>query len=286
MSDLPRFGQYAPVPRKELCPRHPGVTAVDYCKRCNRPTCLDCTIPTEVGSVCVDCANPGSRRRHLNLTNAPVVTYALLGLTVLSYLAALVWPQVKQYLAFNPVVAYGEPWRFLTVSLVHGGLLHILFNMLMLYFLGAGGERILGHWRFLSLYLLSTIGGSVAVLAWTLADPGSLTTWTVGASGAIYGLFGAVLVQQLINRMNPTSILVLLGINLVYSFTSGGISWQGHLGGLIVGALVAWLYATLSQPKPGKTQRTQTTWEIVATVAVLAVLAGTSLGIYQVLLAA
>lgn len=287
MTDLPRFGQYAAVPRQEQCPRHPGVTAIDYCKRCNRPTCAQCTIPTEVGSVCVDCAKGTSRRQPFGtgLRGSSLATYSILAVTVLVYLVGLIWPAIDSYLAFNPVLAYSEPWRFVTVSLVHGGFLHILFNMMMLYFLGVGGEKMLGHWRFLSLYVLSTIGGSVAVLSWTLVDPNSLGTWTVGASGAIYGLFGALLVQQLISKVNPTSILVLLGINLIYSFTVGGVSWQGHLGGLLVGAVLAWIYATLSRPRPGRTQRTQNWWELLATVAVLAVLAATSAGIYQVLLA-
>ncbi len=286
MTDLPRFGQYAAVPRQEQCPRHPGSNAVSYCKRCNRPTCMDCTIPTEVGSICVDCAKSTSRRPQLSfgLSSTPVVTYTILAVTVASYFLDMVWPSVGGFLAFNPVAAYFQPWRFLTVSLVHAGFFHILFNMMMLYLLGTNAERIMGHWRFLSLYLLSTAGGSFAALAWTLVQPETLSTWTVGASGAIYGLLGAVLVQQLLTRTNPTSILVLLGINLLYSFTAGGISWQGHLGGLIVGALVAWMYATMSRPRPGRTQRKQNTWEALGTVAVIAVLAVGSLGIYQVLI--
>ncbi|MFT0761940.1 rhomboid family intramembrane serine protease [Actinomyces sp. F1_1611] len=286
MSDLPRFGQYAAVPRQEQCPRHPGETAVDYCKRCNRPTCAQCTIPTEVGSICVDCARPTNRRRaaSLGLRSGPVVTYAIMAVTFAVYLIGRVWPTIDTYLAFNPVLAAVQPWRFLTVSLVHGGFLHILFNMMMLYFLGAGGEKILGHWRFLGLYTMSTLGGSVAVLAWALIQPQSLTVWTVGASGAIYGLFGAVLVQQLRNRINPTSILVLLAINLIYSFTAGGVSWQGHLGGLIAGALMAWIYAVLAQPRIGVTQRKQNIWEALATLGMVVVLGAISYGLYQPLI--
>lgn len=287
MTDLPRFGQYAAVPRQDVCPRHPGRQAVDYCKRCNRPTCSDCTIPTEVGSICVDCAKSSSRGIPLSrrLSGTPIVTYSLLAVTIAVYLVGMVWPVIDQFLAFNPVLAYVQPWRFLTVSLVHGGFFHILFNMMMLYLLGQGGERLLGHWRFLSLYLLSTFGGSVTVLAWAAVEPGSLTTWTVGASGAIYGLFGAVLVQHLRNKMNPTSILVLLGINLVYSFTAGGVSWQGHLGGLIVGSLVTWMYSVLSTPRPGVTQRKQNLWEFGGAAAVTALLVATTIGLYQVILA-
>ena len=286
MTDLPRFGQYAAVPRQEQCPRHPGSSAVGYCKRCNRPTCAECTIPTEVGSICVDCAKGSSRRSPLkgNLSGAPVATYAILIVTVGLYFLDMVWPSIGDYLAFNPVLAYFQPWRFVTVSLVHAGFFHIMFNMLMLYLLGANAERMIGHWRFLSLYVLSSVGGSVASLVWVLADPASITTWTVGASGAIYGLLGAVLVDQLRARANPTSILILLGINLMYSFTVGGISWQGHLGGLIVGSLVAWMYSAMSRPRQGVTQRRQNTWEILGTLAVVAVLVGITFAAYQPLL--
>lgn len=284
MSDLPRFGQYAAVPRQDQCPRHPGVPAVAYCKRCNRPTCADCTIPTEVGSICVDCAKPANRlARNRGKVDTPI-TFGLLGITVVSYLVGMVWPTLDQYLAFNPVVAYTQPWRFFTVSLVHAGFFHILFNMMMLYFLGTWGERIIGHWRFLSLYLLSTFGGSVAVLAWAVVQPSSLTTWTVGASGAIYGMFGAVLVQQLRNKLNPTSIIVLLAINLVYSFTVGGVSWQGHLGGLLVGALTAFVYSVLATPRPGVTARTQGIWAGVATAAMFLLLGGVTAGLYHLAL--
>lgn len=286
MSDLPRFGQYAAKPRQDACPRHPDRAAVAYCKRCNRPTCVQCTVPTEVGSVCVDCAKNRGARRFTStvLSSRPYVTYSIVGAAVAVFLIGYLWSGLEGWLAFNPLVAQVQPWRFVTVSLVHGSFFHLLFNMMMLYFIGAAGEAAAGRWRFLSLFLLSSIGGSVAVLAWGLIDQSSLLVWTVGASGAIYGLLGAVLVEQWKAKMDTRAILVLLAVNLLFSFANyASVSWQGHIGGLIVGALVAWMYLALSKPRPGVTERRQTLEEIAASLGVLLVLGGISWGIYQLL---
>lgn len=290
MSDLPRFGQYAAVPRQEPCPRHPDRPAISYCKRCNRPACELCTVPTEVGSVCVDCSkNRFGRGRSwsgaglLTAQQQPLVTYALILSAVVVYAIGWAWPTIGNWLAFQPLAAYVQPWRFLTVGLVHGGLLHLVFNMMMLYFVGAVGEVVAGRWRFLGLYLLSTLGGSVMVLAWTMIEPSSLTTVTVGASGALYGLLGAVFISQWKNGQDTRSILILLAVNLVFSFMVSTVSWQGHVGGLITGALVAWMYYTLSRPRPGVTQKRQNLWEVAGTVGVFVLLAGIAFGIYQIL---
>ncbi|WP_225872008.1 rhomboid family intramembrane serine protease [Scrofimicrobium canadense] len=284
MSDLPRFGQYAQKPRAEMCPRHPGTPAVGYCKRCNRPTCSDCTIPTEVGTICVDCANPRSRRRFTLAVpgGQPVVTYAVLILNALIFVLGKIWPAIYNALAFNPAAAYTQPWRFITSGFVHIGFFHLFFNMLMLYIIGAAVEKAAGRWRFVCLYLLSIMGGSMAILGWVYADNQSLLVVTVGASGALYGLLGAVFVEQRLSGMSTTAILVLLGINLAFSFiNAGSVSWQAHIGGLIVGALVAWMYLVLSRPRPGMTERKQTLWSIAATAGVCALLAGITVGLYQ-----
>lgn len=293
MSDLPRFGQYSQTPRKEACPRHPDQQAIAFCKRCNRPTCVDCTVPTEVGSSCVDCTKNrfgGKSRgwasgRLTSSKDQPVVTYGIILACVAVYLIGMAWPLIKGYLGFQPILAMGQPWRFLTVSLVHGGFFHLLFNMMMLYFIGSAGEVRTGHLRFTSLFLLSTMGGSLAVLAWGLAEPTSLYTWTVGASGAIYGLLGGVLVAQLMAKMDVRAILVLLAINLGFSFVNAAtVSWQGHVGGLIVGSLAAWMYLSLSKPRPGVTERRQNLWEALGTIGVTAVLVGAAWGIYQLVI--
>lgn len=287
MTELPRFGQYAASP--VTCPVHPGQAAVAYCRSCNRPTCAACAVQTRDGTLCVECSKkrahsrPWAGVRVGPLRHQPVVTYGLIGSAVVIYLLGLAWPTMNTWLAFNPLAAYVQPWRFLTVALVHGSFLHLLFNMMMLYFIGVVGEATAGHWRFLGLYVLSTLGGSVGILAWGLVDQHSLLTVTVGASGALYGLLGAVFITQWRSGQDTRSILVLLVVNLAYSFMMSGISWQGHIGGLITGALVAWMYLALMRPRPGATPRGRAVQEILATVGVFALLSGLAFGIYQLL---
>lgn len=279
MTDLPRFGQKANQPRQEFCPKHPGSPAVGYCKRCGRPACEKCSIPTEVGSICTDCARPQARFTKALVQGRPYVTFTLIALCVLVYLLEFVLP-MNHLLGFIPFYAAVQPWRFLTVAFVHGGLMHLAFNMLMLYVLGVSIEQSIGHWRFLGLYVISAIGGSVLTLGWGLVDHAELVTLTVGASGAIYGLLGAILVDQKRSGMSVTSILVLLGVNLVWSFLPGNnVSWQSHLGGLIAGLLVAWVYAVISS-SPRLSAKIKVVWTWVATVAFIVALAGISWGCY------
>lgn len=285
MSDVPRFGQHAPQSSaRPNCPKHPGQPAVSYCKRCNRPTCAQCTIPTEVGSICPECAKPARRGRvpaALQATGAPATLW-LIGICVAVYLVKLVWPQIDNYIAFNPVVAAVEPWRFFTAAFAHSGFTHLLFNMIMLFLIGSAVERASGHWRFLSLYFLSALGGSLAIVAWTLVEPSSLMTWTVGASGAIYGLFGAVFVEQRRSGMSTVSIVVLLVINLAFSFTNPGVSWQAHVGGLVVGGLMAWIYLVIGEPRRGTSGRKQNRLAIWATIGAAVVLFGLYYGVYAI----
>jgi membrane associated rhomboid family serine protease len=123
----------------------------------------------------------------------------------------------------------------LTSLFVHGSIIHILFNMYSLFVLGPELERLVGRWRFLALFLLSGFGGSVAVL---LSSPGSAV---IGASGAIFGLFGAYFVIARHLGGNSRQLIIVIVINLVIGFIVPGIAWQAHVGGLLVGALVAFL---------------------------------------------
>lgn len=142
---------------------------------------------------------------------------------------------------------------------VHGGFIHLALNMLALWMLGQSLEPMLGRARFLALYLISGLGGSVAV---AVIAPG---TSTVGASGAIFGLMAALLIIGRHIGANVTGLLVILGINLVYGFVfSQNIAWQAHLGGLIIGALIAFIYTRTKR-------REQRTWQIVL-LAVVTVL--------------
>ena len=116
-------------------------------------------------------------------------------------------------------------------GLPHGSFLHIAFNMYVLFALGPTLERILGHSRYLILYVLAAIGGGVA--SYVFSD---MRTVSVGASGAIFGLMGALVVAGRRLRYDVTQVLVLLGINVVIGFIASGVDWRAHLGGLVTGA--------------------------------------------------
>ena len=271
---LPSYGQRSDPRAAPDCPRHPGVRSVDYCKRCNRPMCVDCLIPTEVRSICVDCTS--SKRGWVRQASraaqmgAPVVTYAMMAICILMYLATWVFPSLKSSLALVPLFLMSRPWTILTGAFLHGGLLHILFNMLSLYWVGRAIEPVLGWWRFLTVYLVSALGGSAFILAWCLIQPSELLVGTVGASGAVFGLFGTVFVLQRLGGADTTPILTLLGINLVYGFLASGISWQAHIGGAVAGVAATWVLARLARPRSGITEAAQNRRQLLVALGMIA----------------
>ena len=271
---MPSYGQRSDPRAAPDCPRHPGVRSVDYCKRCNRPMCVDCLIPTEVRSICVDCTS--SKRGWVRQASraaqmgAPVVTYAMMAICILMYLVTWVVPSLKSSLALVPLFLMSRPWTILTGAFLHGGLLHILFNMLSLYWVGRAIEPVLGGWRFLTVYLVSALGGSAFILAWCLIQPSELLVGTVGASGAVFGLFGAVFVLQRLGGADTTPILTLLGINLVYGFLASGISWQAHIGGAVAGVAATWVLARLARPRSGITEAAQNRRQLLVALGMIA----------------
>ncbi|MGW9631914.1 rhomboid family intramembrane serine protease [Agromyces sp. NPDC055520] len=201
---------------------------------------------------------------------APVVTYALIGITFAVFLLQLVpGLAITDRLLYAGVYSLPgnfEPWRLFTSIFVHstGLIFHVLLNMYTLWIFGQLLERMLGRWRFLALYLIAGLGGSVGVL-W-LGDP---RVAVVGASGAIFGLMGAFLVIQRRLGGQTTQLFVLLGINLVIGFIPGfNIAWQAHLGGLLVGALIGFIYIETRKPAQQKLQ----IWLLVAVAVVLLLL--------------
>ena len=128
----------------------------------------------------------------------------------------------------------------------------------------------MGRWRFLTLYLVSALGGSAFILAWCLIQPSEIFVSTVGASGAVFGLFGAVFVLQRLGGSDTTLILVLLGISLVRGFTASGISWQGHIGGAIAGVAATWVLARLARPCAGVTEAAQNRRQALAAFGMIA----------------
>lgn len=238
-----------PVPGPEappVCPRHPDRIAYVRCQRCGRPTCPECQRPAAVGIQCVDCVRDAQRNQRPARTafggrvtgGRPVVTITLIMLCVVSFGLQRISPTWTTDLAFVPVVGEAQPWRFLTSAFLHSPnqILHIAFNMIALWSVGPFLEHSLGRWRYLALYLLSAVGGSVMYLL--LASPDALSWYTilVGASGAVFGLFGAVLVVLRRVGRSAGGIVGVLVVNAVLGFVLPGVAWQAHLGGLLVGA--------------------------------------------------
>ncbi|KAB1648745.1 rhomboid family intramembrane serine protease [Pseudoclavibacter endophyticus] len=183
----------------------------------------------------------GTRLSRAAALGRPVVTYSIIAVTLLVYAVQFVTGGfVTNLLLFNPVTLWVdgdrfEPWRALTVTLVHGGIWHVLFNMVTLWLFGRVLEPLYGRLRFGLVWVAAALGGSLAVV---IATP---TGSVIGASGAVFGLFGAYFVVMRQARMNTTSLLVLVGINVVMGFINPGVSWQAHIGGLLVGLLAGWL---------------------------------------------
>ena len=160
------------------------------------------------------------------------VTLSIIGLTAIVSLLGFFSNLVMGLLAFQGDYAVFQPWRLLTAALLHGGLMHLALNMLALWMLGPALEERFGKLPFLGMYVVTAIAGNVAV---PLLGSSSVV---VGASGAVFGLFGVYLgVQRMIGRVDP-QLLIIVGINLAYGFFVSGIAWQAHVGGLVAGFII------------------------------------------------
>ncbi|WP_166968628.1 rhomboid family intramembrane serine protease [Brevibacterium atlanticum] len=188
----------------------------------------------------MDTPEEGSARetgRALSLS-PPVVTRTILIVTVIAFLAELVpGLSLLHRLSFVPALTLDQPWRALTVALVHEepSPFHLFANMIGLFFFGSFVERALGHWRFLVVYLVGTVGGSAMVLV--LADPFS-SDWVtnhIGASGAVFAIVGVLLAPTRRLDRNLTGVVVFVALNFGYGLLVEGVSWQAHLGGLLTG---------------------------------------------------
>jgi membrane associated rhomboid family serine protease len=241
---IPHPGAGAPA-NAPVCPRHPERVSYVSCQRCGRPTCPECQRSAAVGVQCVDCVRETARTMPARRTifggavraGRPVVTLTMMAICVAAYVLDLVIPNgfVFQTFAYAPFLTESEPWRMVTSAFLHStNIMHIGFNMYALWILGQALEPAFGRARFLAVYIISALAGSVGVLLMTPVD-----TTVVGASGAIFGLFGALFVVQRKRGGDLRSIIVLLVINAALGFIIPGIAWQAHLGGLIAGALCA-----------------------------------------------
>jgi membrane associated rhomboid family serine protease len=203
-------------------------------------------INAPVGFQCPECVSAARVAMPKNLfggsfNTVPTVTRYILITCVSIFLLSLLLGGTSSFaISFGMIpsaIAQGEWWRLLTSTLLHGSILHLLFNMYALYWLGPQLERTLGHSRFAALYVLSALGGSVA--SYWFSD---LQTVSVGASGAIFGLITATIVIGRQMRTDVSQLVVLLGINVVSGFAQPGIDWRAHFGGAVTGAAVAFLF--------------------------------------------
>ena len=235
---------------KLYCYRHPGRETRVSCSECGRPICTDCMVFAPVGIRCPDHAGKaqgaarmtkGVRRAAYEGTGA-LVTKALIAVNVLVYLVNLAQGssinQVSgslfaKWALYAPALADGEWYRLITSTFLHAGLIHLGFNMFVLWYVGSPVEQAIGRGRFLALYIVSGLAGSAGAV---IVSPDAVT---VGASGAIFGVLGAALVlERQRNYVLGGQALGLIVVNLVITFVfPSTISIGGHVGGLIGGAL-------------------------------------------------
>ncbi|SDY16461.1 Membrane associated serine protease, rhomboid family [Micromonospora pattaloongensis] len=265
-------------PTAPVCYRHTSRETWVRCTRCERPICPDCMREASVGHQCPECVAEGRRTQRSARTafgggvagREGYVTKALIGLNILVALigvalsgaqalignglftsagqlqaiGGVVGPsvQISEFGPVYPGIDNGGVYRLVTAMFIHYGLLHLLLNMWAIWVLGRNLEAVLGPVRFLALYLLAGLGGNVAAY---LLSPGSLSA---GASTAVFGLFAAYFIVLRRLRMDTSSVVGVLVVNLVLTFAVPRISWEGHVGGLIAGGLVGLVLAYAPRP--------------------------------------
>lgn len=274
-----------------VCYRHPGRPTYVSCVRCGRPACPDCLRPAAVGHQCLDCIKGQSRgvrqatgRFGGQITANARVTWVLIGINVILYLVQLAHPSLaSDWWLVGAArdsngqlvgVAFGQYYRLITSAFLPGtgslGILDIAFNLWALLVVGPALERALGWARYLAVYLASALGG--AVLYYLLAAPNQPA---LGASGAIFGLFGAWFVLSRRLGLDSRQVVFLIVLNLGISFAVPFIAWQAHVGGLIAGAALTAAYAYAPRPN-------RTLIQVAATVGIIAlIIAGVVVRDYQ-----
>jgi membrane associated rhomboid family serine protease len=242
----------------QTCYRHGDRRAGVRCQRCERPICPACMNQASVGFHCPECVKGAGQRvytaRTMPAATTAVVTSALVAMNVAIYLVSsagsgLTEPSFAVQLDYALIgqglsaegllgVAEGEWYRLVTGGFLHGSLLHLGFNMYVLWILGKQLEPSLGRVGFAAVYFASMLAGSLGVM---VLEPDALT---VGASGAVFGLFGYAVVGQFVRGINPlqTGLGAVILINLAFTFLVPGISIGGHVGGLLGGLIAGFLH--------------------------------------------
>ena len=230
------------------CYRHPGTETAVACSSCGRPICTECMVFAAVGIKCPECAGQptGAKkaatraRRVAGESTGGIVTKALIAINLAVFLLQISQGDIsgtdsdvfERGALYGPLVADGDWWRLVTAGFLHIGPIHVLFNLLMLYWFGTPLETLLGRGRFLAVYGLSILAGSAGALLLSPLDV------TVGASSGVFGILGAglVLERRGINVFGGAALMIVV-LNLALTFLLNNISIGGHLGGLAGGAL-------------------------------------------------
>lgn len=230
----------------EVCYRHPDRSSGVSCQRCDRLICPECMNQASVGVHCPECTQ-SKKQQVYTASNLPgsrgLVTRVLIGINVTLWVLTIVafgatvgsaGDVGARFGTWGPAIDFdGEVWRVISGGFLHSGLIHIGFNMYLLWQLGQQLERVLGERRFISLYMISLIGGSFGALILNPQVP------VVGASGAVFGLIGATVLMYRSRGIGlfDTGLGFLIVMNALYSLR-GGVSLGGHLGGFITGLLI------------------------------------------------
>jgi membrane associated rhomboid family serine protease len=275
------------------CYRHPDRQSFVLCQRCGRTICPECQTPAAVGVHCPECvreqraqfqanrrASGGpsgltvARRRFAMLDQKATVVIVAVS-AVLWLLNQVTGGYVNAWLSYYAPAVGSQPWRLVTGLFVHSSFFHILFNMWAVWIFGRMLENILGTWRFVALYFLAGLGGDLAVSLLSPATP------VVGASGAIFGLFAAFFVIQRSLGYNAVQLLVIMGLNLVVGFLPGtAISWQAHVGGIVLGFITGLVFARTRNIRQRRLQIGLLVAEAVVLVGLIyAAYAGLSVGV-------
>lgn len=229
------------------CYRHPNRETGVSCSNCGRPICPDCMTPTSVGMRCPECAKQKTKVRTAATMSGgePRVTMAIIAACVILFLGAggsIGLSSTGNGWIFNHLALAGpfihvdhEYWRLVTSGFLHSGIIHIGFNMYLLWILGQQLESAIGSTRFGTIYLTALLTGSFGALVQTT------DSFIVGASGAVFGLMGALVVYQWRRGFDPFAggLGGLILINLVLSFVISNVAFGGHIGGLVGGAIAA-----------------------------------------------
>ena len=274
------------------CYRHPNRETGVACSSCGRPICPDCMTPTPVGMRCPECAGDRTKVRTAQTVRARAgrgtglgrysMTEILLAVNVIVFVAEVatglslggagslgtVFKDGALYGPYIDGVYHSEYYRLFTSAFIHDGILHILFNMWFLYIVGRSLEQGIGRWNFLAIYLASLFAGSFGALLFSADIP------TVGASGALFGLLGALIVIAHRRGISiwQSGLGATLVINVIFSLTIADVSIGAHLGGVVAGLICGWLYLELAERR----RMAPAFWAgcaVVAAVSIVAALA-------------